>query len=71
MYRRKRKGTLFGKPQSEVVHPSRRGDFTAKAERAGMGVQEFANHVLSPDSNADTLTKHQAVFARNARKFHH
>jgi len=53
-----------------------RGDFTAKAKRAGMTVAEYARYVLRPGSRASTKTKRQAVAAqtgarisrRNARK---
>ena len=49
-----------------ATHPSRKGEFTRKAKAAGMGVQEYANKVTSPDSNADTTTKRQAAFAKAA-----
>ena len=69
MYRNKKKGTLFGKPEGQIVkHP---GAFTAKANAAGMGVQEYASHVLAPNSSADTQTKRQANLARTFASFKH
>jgi hypothetical protein len=52
------------------IKPSHRGLFTAKAQAAGMSVQQFASKVLS-DPSADPATKKQANFARNAKSFHH
>lgn len=51
-----------------AVHPERRGQFTAKAKAAGMGVQQYAGKVLGKGSKASTLTKRQAAFARTAGK---
>jgi hypothetical protein len=51
-----------------AVPPSHRGIFTAKAKKAGMSVAEFASKTLAAGSKADTKTKRQAVFARNAAK---
>ena len=62
MYRKKG-GTIHIKEKN-------RGKFTASAKRAGMGVQEYANKVLS-DPNATPLQKRRANFARNAKKFKH
>ena len=56
------KGTLFGKPQSDVIR--RPGAFTAKSKRAGMSTSAYASKVLSPESNASTRTKKQANLAR-------
>lgn len=53
------------------IKKSNRGKFTASAERAGMGVQEFARHVLAnKDDYSSTLVK-RANFARNASKWKH
>ena len=52
---------------ADAVHPSREGDFTAKAKAAGMGVQEYANWCLRAGSKCDKLTKQQAIYARNAK----
>ena len=48
------------------IKKSREGLFTAKAKRAGMGVQAFAKKVLKKGSKASSATKKQANFARNA-----
>jgi len=45
------------------------GKFTAKATRAGMSVQQYANKVLKEGSRASAETKKQANFARNAKKW--
>lgn len=47
------------------IKPSHRGLFTEKARRAGMSTQQYANHVLAPNSHAPAATKKQANFARN------
>lgn len=53
------------------IKKKNRGKFTESANRAGMGVQEFANHVLAnKDKYSPTLVK-RANFARNAKKFKH
>jgi hypothetical protein len=53
------------------INPAHKGEFTAKAKAAGMGVQAYANKVLAPGSKASPATKKQANFARNAKKFKH
>lgn len=53
------------------IKKKNRGKFTASAKRAGMGVQEFARHVLAnKDKYSSTLVK-RANFARNASKWKH
>lgn len=53
------------------IKKKNRGKFTAAAKRAGMGVQEFARHVLAnKDKYSPTLVK-RANFARNSKKFKH
>lgn len=53
------------------IKKKNRGKFTESANRAGMGVQEFANYVLAnKDKYSSTLVK-RANFARNAKKFKH
>ncbi len=47
--------------QGAVVHP---GAFTAQAKMAGMGVQEFADYVLSHKDKFDSMTVHRASLAR-------
>lgn len=52
------------------IKPQNRGKFTAAAERAGMGVQEYANKIMrNPGNYSPTLVK-RANFARNANKWH-
>lgn len=51
------------------IKPENKGKFTAKAKRAGMGVQAYANKVLKKGSGATPATKKQANFARNAAKW--
>lgn len=46
----------------------RPGAFTAKAKRAGQGVQGFARKVLARGSKASTRTKRQAALARTLKK---
>jgi flagellum-specific peptidoglycan hydrolase FlgJ len=54
------------------INPAHEGDFTAKANAAGMGVQEYAQHVLSaPEGHFDPSTRRQANFAHNAAGWHH
>ena len=45
------------------IKKSKRGAFTAKAKRAGMGVAAFARKVLAKGSRATAETKKQAAFA--------
>lgn len=53
------------------IKKKNRGKFTASAKRAGMGVQEFARHVLAnKDKYSSTLVK-RANFARNAAGWKH
>jgi hypothetical protein len=51
------------------IKPSKRGVFTAKAKRAGMGVQAYARKVLANKSRYSSSTVKQANFARNAKKW--
>ena len=53
------------------IKKKNRGKFTASAKKAGMGVQEFARHVLAnKDDYSSTLVK-RANFARNAAGWKH
>lgn len=67
---------IFGIPylkKGSGIHikEENKGKFTASAKSHGMGVQEFANRVLSnKDKYSPTLVK-RANFARNAKKFKH
>lgn len=51
------------------IKKSHEGLFTAKAEKAGMSVQAYADKVLA-DPDADPDTKKQANFAKNASGWH-
>lgn len=53
------------------IKKKNRGKFTASAERAGMGVQEFARHVLANKDNYSSALVKRANFARNASKWKH
>lgn len=47
------------------INPANEGKFTAKAKRAGMGVQAYAKKVLSaPEGRYSPETRKQANFAR-------
>ncbi len=56
----------FSKAGEEIEKKGTEGVFTAKAKRAGMGVQAYADKVLAKDSKASTKTKRQAAFAKGA-----
>lgn len=59
-------GERMKKPMSEG---GTKGSFTAAATRAGMGVQEYARHVLAhKDEHSPGLVK-KANFARNSSKW--
>lgn len=51
--------------QKAIKHP---GAFTAKAEKAGMSVQEYATKALAKGSKASTQTKKQAALAKTLSK---
>ena len=48
------------------IKEKNRGKFTASAKRAGMGVQEFARHVLANKEDYSPLMRKRANFAKNA-----
>ena len=53
------------------IKKKKRGKFTESANRAGMGVQEYARHILAnKDKYSSTLVK-RANFARNAAGWKH
>lgn len=52
------------------IDPSKKGTFTSAAKRHGMGVQEFAQRVLSNKDNYSAAMVRKANFARNAAKWH-
>ena len=56
----------FSKAGEEIKEKGTEGVFTAKADKAGMGVQAYADKVLQKDSKASTKTKRQAAFAKGA-----
>lgn len=63
-------GPLFAEGGSIHINPKNKGKFTAAAKKAGMGVQEYASHVLAnKDKYSSTLVK-RANFARNAAHWH-
>lgn len=53
------------------IKKKNRGKFTESAERAGMGVQEFARHILSNKEDYSPTQIKRANFARNASKWKH
>lgn len=57
-----KKGGIHIKKENE-------GKFTASAEHAGMGVQEFARHVLANKEDYSSTQVKRANFARNASKW--
>lgn len=50
----------------KAVHPSKKGEFTAKAKEHGMEVQAFAKHVLANTEDFPEETVNQAKFAKAA-----
>ena len=53
------------------INPENKGKFTESANRADMGVQEFASHVLANKEDYSPTQVKRANFARNAKKFKH
>ena len=62
---------LYGYREGGIaIDPKNRGKFTAAAKSRGMGVQEFANKVLSaPEGTYTPLMRKRANFARNTKKW--
>ena len=60
------KDTSFSDAAKDIEKKGTEGVFTAKAKKAGMGVQAYADKVLKKDSKASTKTKRQAGFAKGA-----
>lgn len=52
------------------IAKNKRGTFTAAATKHGMGVQEFASHVLANKDKYSSAMVKKANFARNAAKWH-
>ena len=50
------------------IKKSKRGAFTEKAKKAGMGVAAYARKVLAKGSRASAETKKQAAFAAGIAK---
>lgn len=63
-------GNTFSEGGGIHIKPANRGKFTASAKRAGMGVQEFARHVLANKDDYSSTQVKRANFARNASKWH-
>ena len=61
-YRNMKKGGIH-------INPENKGKFTASAKEHGMGVQEFAEHVLSNKEEYSPTQVKRANFARNASKW--
>lgn len=61
----------FKKGGSIHIKKKNRGKFTESAKRAGMGVQEFAKHVLANKEDYSSTQIKRANFARNSKKFKH
>ena len=63
--------TAYKKGGNIHIKKKNRGKFTESAKRAGMGVQEFARHVLANKDEYSSILIKRANFARNAKKFKH
>lgn len=63
--------STFNSGKSDIhIKKSKRGTFTEAADRAGMGVQAYANKVLSaPKGKYSSAMRKKANFARNASKW--
>lgn len=59
----------FMKQGGIYINPANKGKFTESANRAGMGVQEFARHVLANKEDYSATQVKRANFARNAAKW--
>jgi hypothetical protein len=53
------------------INRENKGIFTEKAERNRMGVQQYANYVLSHKDDFNLKTRQQAQFSSNSRNFQH
>lgn len=52
------------------IKKSKEGTFTAAATKHGVGVQEFASHVLANKDKYSSAMVKKAVFARNSSHWH-
>lgn len=64
-------GNAFAEGGGIHIKPSHKGLFTEKANRAGMGVQAYASHVLANKEDYPSSTVKQANFAKNAAGWKH
>ena len=62
-------GSLFNNG-GIMIKKQNRGKFTESADRAGMGVQEYARHILANKDNYSPTMIKRAVFAHNANNWH-
>lgn len=53
------------------LNPANKGEFTRKAQAAGMTDTQFAQKSLLSGSGASLKTRQEAQFAINAKKFNH
>lgn len=60
----------FSKGGKIHIKKANRGKFTESARRAGMGVQEYARHVLANRDRYSSTLVRRANFARNAASWH-
>lgn len=65
------KFTNYYKSGGIHINPKNKGKFTESAHKAGMGVQEFARHVLANKEDYSSTQVKRANFARNAKTFKH
>lgn len=65
----KKGASAFKKDGGIHINPANKGKFTASAQRAGMGVQEFAQHVMANREDYSPTQVKRANFARNAAKW--
>jgi hypothetical protein len=56
---------LYAKGGDIKINPKNKGLFTAAAKRAGMGVQEYARHILANKERYSPTMRKRANFARN------
>lgn len=62
---------MFADGGSIHIAKNKKGTFTAAATKHGMGVQEFAGHVLANKDKYSPAMVKKANFARNASKWNH
>lgn len=62
-------GGMMYKDGGININPKNKGKFTQSAQRAGMGVQEFAQHVMANKEDYSPTQVKRANFARNAAKW--